>query len=156
MKFTTFNDSFTFKINNSKKNSFRDNTDYSALLDSIISSNLMATNSYLDTEKNNDLIDAMFDDLHSNTINLSNLKDSYIAAAKYLAIFGKKTKLPYSLGHTYYIDGIPFIFHLDSIEIDGNEYYFDNLLTTKFPKKTQSLIIKIATNNPKINININC
>lgn len=157
MKITTFTNSFaTTKNNNNKFYSFPEYTDYSKILDDLISSNLMKTNSYLKKSKDDALIDAMFDEAYGKTIKLSNLEDSYNAAAKYLAFFGKKNKLTYNLGHTYYIDNTPIIFHLDSIEIGGNEYYYDDLLNASLlTKNTQKLIIKIATSAPKINININ-
>jgi len=160
MKITNFNTdtNYTFRINNNKSNNLT--TDYSALLDDIIANHIIETNPYLKKAKDNALYDAMFAEANSSSIKLSSLKDIdlFDISAKYLAKYGKINKLPYILGHTYYFDGIPTIFHIDSIEINGIEYYyddFDNISNISFPKKNQKLIIDIYTKgNTKININL--
>lgn len=132
--------------------------DYSALLDDIIADNIIATNTYLKKANDDALIHAMAKEANKKYITLNGLKDSdiFAIAAKYIAGFGKK--LPYTLGHTYYFDGTPIIFHLDSIEIDGEEFFYDDFNDIEkilFPKKNKKLIIDIYTKgNTNININI--
>lgn len=160
MKITTFtnptiNNNSIFTTN---KKSFRDFTDYSALLDDIIADNIIATNPYLKKAKDDALIDAMTDEINSK-YTFGGLKEDelFIFAANYLATLGK-IKLPYTLGHTYFFNNIPIIFHLDSIEINGEEYFYDDfsdLSTLILPKKTKKTIIDIYTKgNTKINIHI--
>ena len=160
MKITTFTNP---AINNNsifttKKSTFRDFTDYSALLDDIIADNIIATNPYLKKAKDNALIDAMTNEI-DNKYTFGSLKegDILILAANYIASLGK-TKLPYTLGHTYFFGGLPIIFHLDSIEINGEEYFYDDfsdLSKLILPKKTKNTIIDIYTKgNTKINIHI--
>ena len=155
----TTNPAYTFRIN-TKFNNIKE-TDYSALLDNIIADHIIETSPYLKKAKDNALIDAMFGEAKkSSGISIGSLKDTdlFSISAKYLAKYGKKNKLPYTLGHTYYFDGTPIIFHIDSIEIDGNEYYYDdfeNINNILFPKKNKKLIIDIYTRgNATININL--
>lgn len=156
MKIYTFdtknNNNSTFFRNNFTKS---DNTNYSALLDSIISSNLKKTNSYLNKIKNDNLIDDLIAEAKGQKSKC--LKgDNFIAALTYLAKFGTTTKLPFELGHTYYFgDNTPIIFHLDSIQIDKTEYYYDDLLNSTFTPATKKTIIDIYLNGNKADININ-
>lgn len=155
-------------FNNTKKAannfSFRTNdTNYSAILDALISADIMKKNSYLKKYKEDNLIDRMCDATKSyNFIGTLKGGDIFTAAANYLALFGKSDfKRPYIFGHKYYFDGTPIIFHFDSIEIDGTEYYYDdfeNINNLYLPEKNKKLIIDIYTHgnadNLKININI--
>ena len=162
MKITTFNNS----INTTNNGSFHtNNTNYSALLDAIISSNIKKTSSYLNDDYTDDskLLDAMmYEAKLKNAIDLGKaLKgNDLIAAAKFLASYNTKKyiKLPYQFGHIYYIDGTPIIFHYDSIEINGTEYYYDefnDLSKLNLSNTNKKLIIDIYTNsNITIDINI--
>lgn len=160
MKITTFTNS-----NNNNNGFFHtDNTNYSALLDAIISSNIKKTSPYLNGIDTNDskLMDAMISEAKLNSaIDFGKaLKgDNLIAAAKFLASYNTKkyNKLPYQFGHIYYIGGTPIIFHYDSIEIGGEEFYYDefnNLSTMNLSNKNKKLIIDIYTNSD-ITIDIN-
>lgn len=157
----------TIFLNSTKNNTFcpiyTKKTDYSEILDSLISSNIKKTNPYLSTD-NDTLIDGMILDAKiSNAIKFSKaLKDSDIFAKATEFIYGfikPKTKLPYILGHKYYINGSTIIFHDDSIEIDGTEYYYDdfnnNNILKNLTKKNKKIIIDIYLKGfSKIGINI--
>lgn len=154
---------YTFSTQNNNNNSIFRNiffnkkeTDYSALLDSIISSNIKKTNTYLNKIEDDILIDNLI--AEAKTKSSKSLKDDFIIALTYLANFGATTKLPFKLGHTYYFGGTtPIIFHLDSIKIGGIEYYYDDLLNKTFAPATKKTIIDIYLNgnkNAKININL--
>jgi hypothetical protein len=160
MKITTFTNS-----NNSNNSFFRTNdTNYSALLDAIISSNIKKTNTYLNgnNSNENELLEAMINEAKlKKAIDFGKaLKgNNLIAAAKFLASYNTKKydKLPYQFGHIYYIGGTPIIFHYDSIEIGGEEFYYDefnNLSTMNLSNKNKKLIIDIYTNSD-ITIDIN-
>lgn len=156
---------YTFTTQNNNKNTFSFfnngiiDTDYSALLDDIISSHLKETNSYLKKAENDALIDGLIAE-SKKTYSKSLKGDSFIAALTYLAGFGKKNKLPFELGHTYYFGGsTPIIFHLDSIQIGSTDYYYDDLLglNDTFKPATKKTIIDIYLNgakNAEININL--
>lgn len=153
--------------NTNNTNSFHtESTNYSKILDALILADLKKTNKYLnDYEKieNDNLIDGMiYEAKLKNAIMFGKaLKDGdlFADAATYLALFGKKTiKHPYIIGHTYFFNNKPIIFHLDSIEIDGTEYYYDdfnNYENLYMPANNKKIIIDIYTKgNTKININI--
>ena len=159
---------YTFPTDNNIKNysiirnifsSKSEETDYSTLLDNIISSNIKKTSSYLnkaiDKIENNILIDNLIAEAKSKSS--KSLKSDFITALTYLANFGIATKLPFKLGHTYYFGGTtPIIFHLDSIQIGGDEYYYDDLLNKTYAPATKKTIIDIYLNgNKNANININ-
>ncbi len=167
MKITTFTNPNTSK--NTSANifggfSFRKSNkpaDYSAILDDIIADHIIATNPYLKKAKDDALIDAMTNSINKKKgIAISSLKDDdiFAIAADFLAGFSILDKLPYTLGHTYYFGGTPIVFHLDSIEIDGEEYFYDDFKDISkllFPKKTKKTIIDIYTNgSAKINIHL--
>ena len=157
----------TFFIDNNKttsKNTFLNTTDYSAILDSLISDNLKKTNTYLTNTSDDDILDGIIA-AHKAKSNIfgATLKDSdaFTKAANFLANYGntKLKKLPYAYGHEYYIGGNTIVFHFDSIEINGTEYMYEDfgniILLKKLPKKTKKLIIDIYTKgNTDISINI--
>lgn len=157
---------YTFDTKNNNNSTFfhniitkSNNTNYSALLDNIISSNLKKTNSYLTSYFNKIENDNLIDELiaEAKCKNSKCLKgDNFIAALTYLTKFGKTNKLPFELGHTYYFnDSTPIIFHLDSIQIGKEEYYYDDLLNNTFTPTTKKNIIDIYLNGNNANININ-
>ena len=158
MKIYTFN-----TCNNSKKNNkfftfcnSNNNTNYSALLDDIISSNIKKTSSYLTKIENDNLIDGLIAEAKSTSCKCLKGND-FITALTYIANFGINNKLPFKLGHAYYFGGkTPIIFHLDSIQIGGTEYYYDDLLNNTFTPSTKKTIIDIYLNgNKNIDIDIN-
>lgn len=158
----------TFYIDNNKtantSNSFLNKTDYSALLDSIISDHIIKTNSYLkETPSNDDILDSIIASRKAKTFDIygSYLKDSddFTKAANFLANYGNDNKLPFTYGHEYHIAGNTITFHFDSIEINGTEYMYKDfgniILLKKLPKKTKKLIIDIYTkSNTDITINL--
>ena len=154
--FPTYNN--TKKYNNTFCGFFckKKETDYSALLDDIISSNIKKSNSYLNKIENDALIDNLIAEAKCKSC--KSLKGDFITALTYLATLGMKTKLPFELGHTYYFGGTtPIIFHLDSIKIGNTEYYYDDLLNGTYAPATKKTIIDIYLNgnkNAEININL--
>ena len=158
MKIYTFpTQNNTKKYNNIICDIFRNKkeTNYSTLLDNIISSNIKKTNTYLNKIDEDILIDNLIAETKSKSS--KSLKGDFITALTYLANFGTTSKLPFKLGHTYYFgNNTPIIFHLDSIEIGSNEYYYDDLLNNTFAPTTKKTIIDIYLNgNKNIDININ-
>ena len=158
MKIYTFPTNNNTKSNNIFCNLFckKKETDYSAILDDIISSNIKNTSTYLNKIENDTLIDNLI--AEAKGISSKSLKGDFITALTYLANFGATSKLPFKLGHTYYFGGdTPIIFHLDSIKIGNIEYYYDDLLNNTFAPTTKKTIIDIYLNgnkNAKININL--
>lgn len=156
----------TFYIDNNKKNTKNTfhTTNYSTLLDSLISDHLKKTNSYLTQTDDDAILDGLINAHKAKSITLfgSTLKDddAFTEAANFLANYGKiNTKLPFTYGHEYYIGGNTITFHFDSIEINGTEYMYDDfsniILLKKLPKKTKNLIIDIyAKSGTSIKINL--
>lgn len=122
---TTYDIKFT---DNNIKNTNNGNI-YSQILDDIILSSVKKNNSYLfNTKKeDDDLIDAMFDELDHTYIYK---RDSLFAnACKILANYGKKKSIMkgIKLGKIYRLEnGLPIIFYNDEIQIGTDIYsYFD-------------------------------
>ena len=119
------------KTYNCTINKFNNNANYSKILDNIIADTLIKNNSYLFNTKNaeNDLIDAMFDDLEKYYyIDNKSLKDcDFAKACKILANFGKKDtiKIPYKLNTIYRFGTTPVIFYQDEIQIGTDVYDYD-------------------------------
>lgn len=140
-------------IDNNIKNTNNGNI-YSQILDDIILSTVKKNNSYLfNTKKeNDDLIDAMFDELDHTYIYK---RDSLFAeACKILANYGKKKSIMkgIKLGKIYRLEnGLPIIFYNDEIQIgtdiysysDFNDYNFISSLSPEIKKTIISINIKL-------------
>ncbi len=146
---TTYDIKFT---DNNIKNTNNGNI-YSQILDDIILSTVKKNNSYLfNTKKEDDLIDAMFDELDHTYIYK---RDSLFAeACKILANYGKKKSIMkgIKLGKIYRLEnGLPIIFYNDEIQIgtdiysysDFNDYNFISSLSPEIKKTIISINIKL-------------
>lgn len=147
---TTYDIKFT---DNNIKNTNNGNI-YSQILDDIILSTVKKNNSYLfNTKKeNDDLIDAMFDELDHTYIYK---RDSLFAnACKILANYGKKKSImkDIKLGKIYRLEnGLPIIFYNDEIQIgtdiysysDFSDYNFISSLSPEIKKTIISINIKL-------------
>lgn len=159
----------TFKIDSNKSNFTFPTTDYSAILDNIITSNIKKCNPYLshidDDYEDPDFITNMMaasKKNHTIILNSDLLKenDKFIKAAKFLANYNKKkaTNLPFILGKTYkLIDGTPIAFFDDEIQIGMDLYSYSDFDNIKFinglSSSTKKIIINIfGGGNIKINI----
>lgn len=134
-KFTTSNNNnSTFFLNSTPKY-----TNYSEILDDIISADVIKKNDYL------------FDTYTSPIIIGSNLKnDKFINAAKFLANYkkNKKTYLPFTLGKMYELnDGTRIVFYDDEIMINADVYKYSDFLDFSF-------LNGLSTNTKKTIINI--
>lgn len=150
---------FNFYTKNNSSSIFLDNnkpTNYSSILDNIITTDIIKKNSYLfNTKKaDDDLIDSLIGNdpiiLTGSTLKAS---DDFTKAATFLANYKKYKKtynLPYIIGKMYTLsDGTPIIFYDDEVQIG-----FDTFKYTKFAdfsflnsltKKTKKTIINIYT-----------
>ena len=140
-------------IDNNVKNTNNGNI-YSQILDDIILSSVKKNNSYLfNTKKeDDDLIDAMFDELDHTYIYK---RDSLFAeACKILANYGKKKSIMkgIKLGKIYRLEnGLPIIFYNDEIQIgtdiysysDFNDYDFISSLSPEVKKTIININIKL-------------
>lgn len=147
---TTYDIKFT---DNNIKNTNNGNI-YSQILDDIILSSVKKNNSYLfNTKKeDNDLIDAMFDELDHTYIYK---RDSLFAnACKILANYGKKKSIMkgIKLGKIYRLEnGLPIIFYNDEIQIgtdiysysDFSDYDFISSLSPEIKKTIININIKL-------------
>lgn len=138
----------TYTFSNTTNNSFHKDTDWSKILDNLIASNIKKTNPYL-SKYEKDLDAAIFEhDLKG---------DLFAKASNFLANYGKTNNMPFQYGHAYYIGNTQIIFNLNSIEIDGTEYFYDNfkdiIFLKSLPKPTKKIIINIYGDaNIKINL----
>lgn len=147
MKTYTFN---TSELTNSFSNNI---TDYSKILDDIITSDVIKKNDYLFAEP-------------KTTLNVSSsiLKDDtyeFIKAANFLANYKKpkKNKLNFIIGKTYFlIDGTPIIFYDDEIQIGFDLFKYEDFNSNSFicnlDTTTKKTIIDIYTNADNLKINI--
>lgn len=149
---TTYDIKFT---DNNIKNTNNGNI-YSQILDDIILSTVKKNNSYLfNTKKENDLIDAMFDELNHTYI-YKPLKgnDLFAKACDILANYGKKknTMKGIKLGKIYRLEnGLPIIFYNDEIQIgtdiysysDFSDYDFISSLSPEVKKTIININIKL-------------
>ena len=147
---TTYDIKFT---DNNIKNTNNGNI-YSQILDDIIFSSVKKNNSYLfNTKKeDDDLIDAMFDELDHTYIYK---RDSLFAnACKILANYGKKKSImkDIKLGKIYRLEnGLPIIFYNDEIQIgtdiysysDFGDYDFISSLSPEIKKTIININIKL-------------
>ena len=147
---TTYDIKFT---DNNIKNTNNGNI-YSQILDDIILSTVKKNNSYLfnTKKKNDDLIDAMFDELDHTYIYK---RDSLFAeACKILANYGKKKSIMkgIKLGKIYRLEnGLPIIFYNDEIQIgtdiysysDFSDYDFISSLSPEIKKTIININIKL-------------
>lgn len=147
---TTYDIKFT---DNNIKNTNNGNI-YSQILDDIIFSSVKKNNSYLfNTKKeDDDLIDAMFDELDHTYIYK---RDSLFAnACKILANYGKKKSImkDIKLGKIYRLEnGLPIIFYNDEIQIgtdiysysDFSDYNFISSLSPEIKKTIININIKL-------------
>lgn len=146
---TTYDIKFT---DNNIKNTNNGNI-YSQILDDIILSSVKKNNSYLfNTKKeDDDLIDAMFDELDHTYIYK---RDSLFAeACKILANYGKKSIMKgIELGKIYRLEnGLPIIFYNDEIQIgtdiysysDFSDYDFISSLSPEIKKTIININIKL-------------
>lgn len=147
---TTYDIKFT---DNNIKNTNNGNI-YSQILDDIILSTVKNNNSYLfnTKKKDDDLIDAMFDELDHTYIYK---RDSLFAeACKILANYGKKKSIMkgIKLGKIYRLEnGLPIIFYNDEIQIgtdiysysDFNDYDFISSLSPEIKKTIININIKL-------------
>lgn len=145
---TTYDIKFT---DNNIKNTNNGNI-YSQILDDIILSSVKKNNSYLfNTKKeDDDLIDAMFDELDHTYIYK---RDSLFAnACKILANYGKKKSIMkgIKLGKIYrFENGLPIIFYNDEIQIGTDIYSYSYFSDYDFISSLSPEIKKTI-----ININI--
>lgn len=162
MKTTTF----YFNNNNNHSTFQTNNTNYSALLDSIIATNIKDTNPYLSNftdTKSKDFIDGIIAASKPSCIGCTFNTDEFTKAANFLKNYSPKKykKLPFILGKTYkLIDGTPIIFYSDEIQIGLDLYSYSDFGNTLFLKKLtpakKNLIISIYNaGGADINININ-
>ena len=141
-----------FTINNNNNN----NANYSKIIDDIILSTVKKNNSYLfNTKKENDLIDAMFDELDHTYIYKPLKGDTLFAkACDILANYGKKknTMKGIKLGKIYRLEnGLPIIFYNDEIQIgtdiysysDFSDYNFISSLSPEIKKTIININIKL-------------
>ena len=141
-----------FTINNNNNN----NANYSKILDNIILDTMMKNNSYLfNTKKEDDLIDAMFDELDHTYIYKPLKGDTLFAkACDILANYGKKknTMKGIKLGKIYRLEnGLPIIFYNDEIQIgtdiysysDFSDYDFISSLSPEIKKTIININIKL-------------
>ncbi len=131
-------------------------TNYSSILDDIITTDIINKNSYLFNNKKDDdyIIDSLIGNdpiiLTGSTLKVS---DEFTKAATFLANYKKYKKtynLPYIIGKMYTLsDGTPIVFYDDEVQIG-----FDTFKYTKFAdfsflnsltKKTKKTIINIYT-----------
>ena len=147
---TTYDIKFT---DNNIKNTNNGNI-YSQILDDIILSTVKKNNSYLfnTKKKNDDLIDAMFNELDHTYIYK---RDSLFAeACKILANYGKKKSIMkgIKLGKIYRLEnGLPIIFYNDEIQIgtdiysysDFSDYDFISSLSPEVKKTIININIKL-------------
>lgn len=147
-----FNDTNTYTTTGSYTS-----TDYSKVLDDLISTNLINNNKYL--------IDSIFSSSpttsKSSTIFFTDSSDKFKKAASFLANYKKNDskKLPFIIGKTYYLaDGTPIIFYSDEIQIGfdlyGYDYFLDKSFLNSLSPKTKKTIIEIYTNGTKISISL--
>ena len=141
-----------FTIN--KNNNY--GTNYSEILDNIILDSVIKNNSYLfksaKKKSDDDLIDAMFNDI--NTYKCKHLKadDDFISACNFLANYSKTNTyaIPYKMNTLYRLsDGTPIIFYDDEIQIGTDLYKYDMFSDIDFISSLKPEIKKII-----ININI--
>lgn len=149
---TTYDIKFT---DNNIKNTNNGNI-YSQILDDIILSTVKKNNSYLfNTKKEDDLIDAMFNELNHTYIYKPLKGDTLFAkACDILANYGKKknTMKGIKLGKIYRLkNGLPIIFYNDEIQIgtdiysysDFSDYDFISSLSPEVKKTIISINIKL-------------
>lgn len=158
----TFN--FYTKNNSTKNNEFfLDNTNYSSVLDNIITTDVINKNKYLFDYDSADIFTSHTSNapiiLTSSTLKAGN---DFTKAATFLANYNKYKKsynLPYIIGKMYTLsDGTPIIFYDDEIQIGFdtfkyskfNDFSFLNNLTAK-TKKTIINIYIFGTNDININ-----
>lgn len=162
----TFN--FYTKNNSNNDSIFLDTkpTNYSTILDDIITTDIINKNKYLfnyNKKANDDLIDALIGNdpiiLTSSALKAS---DEFTKAATFLANYKKYKKtynLPYTLGKMYTLsDGTPIIFYDDEIQIGFDTFKYskfnDILFLNSLKTNAKNTIINIYTNGIN-NININ-
>lgn len=142
-----------FTIN---KNNNNYGTNYSKILDNLILDSLIKNNSYLfksaKKKSDDDLIDAMFDDI--NTYKCKHLKadDDFISACNFLANYGKTNTytIPYKMNTLYRLsDGTPIIFYDNEIQIGTDLYEYNMFSDINFISNLKPEMKKII-----ININI--
>lgn len=141
-------------------------TNYSTILDDIITTGIINKNKYLfnyNKKANDDLIDALIGNdpiiLTSSTLKAS---DEFTKAATFLANYKKYKKtynLPYTLGKMYTLsDGTPIIFYDDEIQIGFDTFKYSKFNDISFlnslKTNAKNTIINIYTNGIN-NININ-
>lgn len=140
-------------IDNNVKNTNNGNI-YSQILDDIILSSVKKNNSYLfnTKKKDDDLIDAMFDELDHTYIYKRN--SLFAEACKILANYGKKKSIMkgIKLGKIYRLEnGLPIIFYNDEIQIgtdiysysDFDDYDFISSLSPEVKKTIININIKL-------------
>lgn len=148
---TTYDIKFT---DNNIKNTNNGNI-YSQILDDIILSTVKKNNSYLfnTKKKDDDLIDAMFNELDHTYIYKPLKGDTLFAkACDILANYGKKknTMKGIKLGKIYRLEnGLPIIFYNDEIQIGTDIYSYSDFSDYNFISSLSQEIKKTI-----ININI--
>ena len=162
---------YTKDNNNSTNNSsiFLNNksTNYSEILDDIITADIIKKNSYLFENTGDTIIKSLNEKTNDSPIILTcgNLKFDYdyINATKFLANYkkyNKKYKLPFILGKMYTLsDGTPIVFYNDEIQIDMDLYKYSDFLDLSFingltPKKKKTIINIYTSGLGDIDINI--
>lgn len=142
---------YNFKTNefNNNNNQFFTDTDYSEILNAIITDDVIKKNDYLFNKNTTESYN------NSSSTDLNNL----LKAANYLANYKQPNSKKFAYGKTYYlIDGTPIIFYDDEIQIGFDVFKYDDFGIDAFinnlKPSTKKLIIDIYTNANNIKVNI--
>lgn len=154
MKTYTFNANECNNTNNFINSFFRTTTDYSAILDDIITDDIVKKNSYLFGA--------------STSVNITNSNNNsfdpkeFAKAVEFLANYNKpknNKKLNIIIGETYFLmDGTPIIFYDDEIQIGFDTFKYSDFamssLIENLKPSTKKIIIDIYTKTNTINIKL--
>lgn len=144
---------YTFNTNE-LNNTFCSTTNYSKILDDLITTDVIKKNSYLfGKPKTIHVVD--------NSILKEDTNYKFIDAVKFLANYKKpkKNKLNFIIGMTYFlVDGTPIIFYDDEIQIGFDLFKYEDFNSDSFicnlDTTTKKTIIDIYTNANNLKINI--
>ena len=154
MKTYTFNANECNNTSNSINSFFRTTTDYSAMLDDIITADIVKKNSYL--------LGASTSVNITNSNNDSFNPKEFAKAVEFLANYNKpknNKKLNIIIGETYFLmDGTPIIFYDDEIQIGFYTFKYSDFalssLIENLKPSTKKIIIDIYTKTNTINIKL--
>ncbi|QOR57616.1 hypothetical protein [uncultured phage cr130_1] len=154
MKTYTFNANECNNTSNSINSFFRTTTDYSAMLDDIITADIVKKNSYLFGASTSVNI--------TNSHNDSFNPKEFAKAVEFLANYKEpknNKKLNIIIGETYFLmDGTPIIFYDDEIQIGFDTFKYSDFalssLIENLKPSTKKIIIDIYTKTNTINIKL--